>query len=184
MPPSGGRHARKDSTAAARTGEFNPPPSGSGVHVPPPEQSALVTQIEWPGGEQLLVQKVVALAPPSGPCTKVPQQTSPALQEADEHSNCVALLHALRSRHVPDWPIKQHVCPRVHSGRPNGLHGLGASLALCPPLPLAKALSPRPPPSLEVPLPLFDDEPHATKSTVLKDTPIKTLRAFTRNNLR
>jgi hypothetical protein len=166
-------HAKRNSKAAARTDELAP--SCSGVHAPLPAQSARVVQIEWLGGGQLLVQNVVAKAPPSGASTKVPQHTSPALQEPEEHSNCVRLVHALKSRHAPEKPERQHVCPRGHSVRPNGLHELAALPAGAPSRALAasffNALSLRPP--SPVGAPLFDDEPHATTSGVLKMTRIK-----------
>jgi hypothetical protein len=64
---------------------------------------------------QLFLQKVVAVTSPSGGSMNVPQQTWSGPQLfVREHSNCVVVVQAPRSRHVPtaEFASKiQQVCP-------------------------------------------------------------------------
>jgi hypothetical protein len=150
------------------------------AHAAPSAQSAPVVQSEKRGEAQLLEQKDLvvtprATSPPSGETADQSiawssgieaQHTSPAAHLYRLwHSNCTLLTQALRSSHVPERPDKQHVFPFPHSGAPSAVHPWAPSIA--------NAVSA--PPSLEAPCLSFDDEPHATRSPVLNETPNQTI---------
>src|SRR5215208_3712895 len=93
-------------------------------------QSALVEHVSCAGAVQLSLQKVVAIASPFGGSMNVPQQTSSGPQPfVREHSNCVVVVQAAISRHVPDAePEKQQVCPAEQASVLYGLHDFAASV--------------------------------------------------------
>jgi hypothetical protein len=153
-------------------------------HTAPSAQSAPAVQSDKCGEAQLLEQKDVlvtprATSPASGEKADQSiawssgmeaQHTSSAAQpDRLWHSNCTPLRQALRSSHVPEPPDKQHVFPVPHGGAPSGVH------RWTPSLPDAVSA----PPSLEVPRLSFDDEPHATRSPVLNETPNQTIMELT-----
>jgi hypothetical protein len=119
-------------------------------------------QVSCSGAVQLFLQNVVAIASPFGGSMNVPQQTSSGPQPfVREHSNCVVVVQAAKSRHVPNAePDRQQVCPAPQASVVYGLQDFPASVVEASGCSAAASAEPSPG-TLACSL---ADEPHATES--------------------